>query len=980
MKILIIIADDTQNQAIQQIFKENIWDIIAINNYINADQLTKVFQPDIIILDYQISNYIFYDFINSLNKLKINISNIYILLNEYEKVSDISPDQFNNQKFYFFSKPLELIQLKKSIDIIINNNAINYYNYEYEKIFKMIWQHSNDAIFFVDYQSCKYIYANNAALRMTGLSLEQIREKHTYDISPDGLNAKSKYDKVIETIEVGEVTYIRPDGTQTTTLLSVIPIQNNFVVGIAKDITERKNYETKIKESEKTFKKLINDITDLIYIQNYDGEILEVNQAVIDIYGYHKEEIINKDFRFLAAEEFNDFEEISKKISLVKQGKSSSFEFFAKKKNGSIFLKEVLISPGNYFNENIIIAVSRDITEKKSTENLLKQTLARNTAIINAIPDIIIIIDGNYKIIDFSVNDNSKLLMTPNKFLNKNIYEVFPQELIDITKRNIDKVLSTNSQSKEEYSLYINKELNYFEARYIKSSENEVLAIIRDITEQRHLESTLNDQRYLISSIVDNAPFEVWARDINLICILENKKLKEHWGSILGKTPQLTNIKDEEMAIWMGNNERALNGEIVDTEVYYDINGQMIAYRNIIAPIYDDKNQIKGIVGYNIDISKSKEVEKELIKQKEKATESDKLKTAFLRNITHEVRTPLNSIIGFSNLLNQDDLTDNDIKSYTEIIKQSGNKLIDIINNIIDISKIQTKQIILEEKVFSLNTLIEELYSFYINKANEKEIEFRYNNNLSDEHSLIYGDELRISQILNNLLDNAFKFTTNGEISFGYNLREHFIEFFVIDTGIGISTEKQINIFDRFLQLDDSISRQFEGIGLGLSICKDLVELMGGSIWVKSTQYEGSKFYFTIPYKPFIESNNLNDTNIHTVLIVENEPLSYKYLKTLLDRKNVKIIHAEKAQDVLFYTLNYPNIDLIFIDYKLTRVDKMDIIKEVKKQIPNIKIIVQSSNKLYNNNINILAELGCDEYITKPIDLELLDDILSKYL
>jgi PAS domain S-box-containing protein len=253
------------------------------------------------------------------------------------------------------------------------------------------------------------------------------------------------------------------------------------------------------------------------------------------------------------------------------------------------------------------------------------------------------------------------------------------------------------------------------------------------------------------------------------------------------------------------------------------------------------------VLGVMRDITKRKQIEKELILAKEKAEESDRLKTAFLQNMSHEIRTPLNGIIGFSNLLGNENNTKDDINEFIDLIKQSGNRLLEIVNNVLDLSKIETGQIEIYNKSFCVNVLINDLYLFFSPLAKVKAIVLKYHSHLEDENSMICADDSKINQILTNLINNAIKFTTSGFVEFGYEFKDNSVMFFVRDTGIGIPKNQQLKIFERFIQADVTISRNFDGAGLGLAICKGLVEFFGGKIWLESEINKGTTFYFTVP-------------------------------------------------------------------------------------------------------------------------------------
>lgn len=243
----------------------------------------------------------------------------------------------------------------------------------------------------------------------------------------------------------------------------------------------------------------------------------------------------------------------------------------------------------------------------------------------------------------------------------------------------------------------------------------------------------------------------------------------------------------------------------------------------------------------------------ELIIAKQKAEESDRLKSAFLANLSHEVRTPMNGILGFAELLKQPNLVADDQMEYINILKESSNRMLNLIENIICISSIESNLSEISLSETFVNEEIRSIYSDFKTEVAEKGIEISYKNSLSDGKSIIFSDPSIIHTIIINLLKNAIKFTQNGQIHFGYMKRGKFLVFFVKDTGIGICKEQQKIIFERFRQVSESLSRDYEGAGLGLSISKAYVEMLGGKIWVKSGTtkikcQKGSAFYFTVPY------------------------------------------------------------------------------------------------------------------------------------
>lgn len=242
-----------------------------------------------------------------------------------------------------------------------------------------------------------------------------------------------------------------------------------------------------------------------------------------------------------------------------------------------------------------------------------------------------------------------------------------------------------------------------------------------------------------------------------------------------------------------------------------------------------------------------KQESENLKKAKEKAEESDKLKSAFLANMSHEIRTPMNGIIGFTELLRDDDTTKEEKNEYIDLIKSSGERLVSIINDLIDISKIESGQMDVNKIRFDINDTIDDLYKFFVLQTNHKNINFKTHKEISDKSFIINSDKTKINQILINLIKNAIKFTNEGEIHFGYSINNNNIEFFVKDTGIGISNNDLQKIFKRFSQVHTELHSGYDGAGLGLSISKSFIELLGGQITVESELDKGSKFTFYIP-------------------------------------------------------------------------------------------------------------------------------------
>lgn len=385
------------------------------------------------------------------------------------------------------------------------------------------------------------------------------------------------------------------------------------------------------------------------------------------------------------------------------------------------------------------------------------------------------------------------------------------------------------------------------------------------------------------------------------------------------------------------------------------------------------------------DISKRKKDESNLIEAMEKAEASDKLKSAFLANMSHEIRTPMNGILGFAQLM-RDGVDDKEkFDEYIEIILGKGKQLLQIINDIVDISKIESSQLNINYTDFSLNDLMNELYAFF--RIYNKNVELKVKNELPDSSSFIRSDYTRLTQIISNLLTNAFKFTQKGFIEFGYRLNSENLYIYVQDSGIGVKKENQEIIFDRFRQSDESTSRIYGGTGLGLSISKGLVKLLGGNIGVESDGENGSLFYFTIPYKGADDINipkeNINkvqniDWSNKVILIVEDDMVSYQYIDAILRETNAEIHHVESGQDAIEFVQKIKT-DVVLMDIQLPGIDGNDATREIRKFNKDIPIIAQTAYAMADDREKSI-KAGCNDYLAKPINSNDLLDKIQIYL
>ena len=413
--------------------------------------------------------------------------------------------------------------------------------------------------------------------------------------------------------------------------------------------------------------------------------------------------------------------------------------------------------------------------------------------------------------------------------------------------------------------------------------------------------------------------------------------------------------------------------------------GQMA---RLIEDSFITKNELQ------IELQNKLETEKVLIYHKNKAEESDRLKTAFLSNMSHEVRTPMNCILGFIQLLEQEDYTPEERRQYMSMVSSSGNQLLTIINDILDISRIESNQMILQPVHFDLNNLLDNLLISFTNekqRTGKNDLVIELGKGISEGQFHVYCDLGRLEQILSNLLSNALKFTYSGKITFGYSYEKENLIFYVHDTGLGISAQNQEIIFERFRQEEETHTKKFGGTGLGLPISKGLIELMGGKMWLTSEQGTGSSFYFSMPGIIRHDSilikmittpmNQSFDLSGKTILVVEDVRENIELICTMLKSTQVKILRADNGLIAVNLCQENPSIDLVLMDIQMPVMNGYDATRAIKKIRPELPIIALTAYA-FDQDKKSCKDAGCNDFLAKPVRrndlLQKLGDLLAR--
>jgi PAS domain S-box-containing protein len=409
--------------------------------------------------------------------------------------------------------------------------------------------------------------------------------------------------------------------------------------------------------------------------------------------------------------------------------------------------------------------------------------------------------------------------------------------------------------------------------------------------------------------------------------------------------------------------------------------------------VRDDNGEVLGALTISRDITRLKQVHEELIKANIDAEASNRLKTSFLANISHEIRTPLNSVVGFSNLLLASDIPDKVKEEYIENINHNSEKLLQIIGDIIDLSRLESAQIEITYEETSLSSIVNEIIdeARKVIRRNEKSIILNVKNNFEDSTDLIFTDRLWLKRVLNHLMDNAVKFTLDGSVEFSYLRENENIVFKIRDTGIGINKENLGRIFEEFRQEIDGHHRPFEGLGIGLTLAKEVVERMGGRISVQSEKGIGSEFSFVIPYRPagstgskfrsMNKENSLSSINWSSrkCLLVDDNKDVLIYLNRILLDTGVTILTARSGFEALELIKSTPDIDVVLLDMQMPEMNGIEATKEIRKIRKNLPIIAQTAF-IFEDDKDIILEAGCDACLIKPIRKDHLLTVMSSFV
>jgi len=781
------------------------------------------------------------------------------------------------------------------------------------------------------------------------------------------------------------------------------------VLGIGRDITERRIADDALLESEVKYRAFFENSMDAIMLTNSYGNTISVNDAACKMFGYTEEELIK-----LGRSGVEDATDSRLSVFLAERhlnGKTLGEVSFVRK-DGTRFPAEISSAVFRHHDgADHASMIIRDITNRKKAENELKQ---KNTFIQTILDNLPIGISLNKidlgsafyankkfeEIYGWPVGEMKDIVgffekVYPDRTYREEILKRVTTDiqLGDISRMHWEDCIVTHKDGSKHIINAVNIPL--FE-------QNTMVSTVIDITEGKRAENEI----VILAQSLKSVNECVSITDLDNKIIFVNESFLKTYGydinELIGENINIVSSSD--------NPPEKVN-EILKATIRGEWQGELLNKRKdgsefpifLSTTIIEDKdNKVLGLIGVATNITDRKKTEKELIEAKNKAEESDRLKSAFLANMSHEIRTPMNGILGFAELLKEPMLTGEEQLEYIGIIERSGIRMLNIINDIVDISKVESGQMEVSIKETNINEQIEYLYTFFKPEAHQKGIQFRYKNSLPSKEAILRTDREKLYAILTNLVKNAIKFTHVGAIEFGYNLnvgREPAeLEFFVKDTGAGISKEHQAFIFERFRQGNESLNRNYEGAGLGLTISKAYVEMLGGRIWVESdpdgkSGEKGSIFYFTIPYNIESKEKKVDSIGgsvhpeeclIHSngsglkILIVEDDVISEKLIKATVKMFSKEVLKAGTGVEGVEACRNNPDIDLVLMDIKMPEMDGLEATRQIRQFNKEVIIIAQTAFALTGDREKAIGA-GCNDYIAKPIKKAELMVLIQKY-
>ncbi|MBN2615859.1 MAG: PAS domain S-box protein [Bacteroidales bacterium] len=763
-------------------------------------------------------------------------------------------------------------------------------------------------------------------------------------------------------------------------LLSYISAQVAGVI-VKKELSDR------LKENEEKFRKAFETSPDAISIVDAEtGEVLDVNNGFVRMTGYQKSELIGPRSKRIQTIDSEAREELVEELNISYMIHNREVEIKDKAGNKMTVLLSATIIDIN--ERPYYLFISKDIEGIKQAEEAVKNSEENLKTLINATPDVIVFKDGKGR---WLVSNDANIQLFDLKGVDyrgktdRELAKETPQ-FRKALERCVDSDEAAWKAGKstrgDEVISIQNQEVRIFDVikvpLFFEDGERKALLVYgRDVTLQKKMESDLKDRETNYRLLFEHSPLGIVTAKPDGTILEMNAEMMKIVGSTSIEKSKKFNLLKLPNLIESGLTgkfiEACQTGEVIKEEGEYQSVWGKVSWVSVqIVPLKNENGEVEKIYGVFEDISIRKKYEDELISSKNKAEESDRLKSEFLSNMSHEIRTPMNGIIGFSELLMDTELTAETRQNYTKIVINSTRQLLHIIDDILEISKLETHQVPLHEREININDMLTEIFAVFDLKSKEKGLSLYLKKGLDDSDALVLVDDIKLRKIIDNLIENALKFTYEGFVEIGYERKVHELEFYVRDTGVGIGNQSLFLIFERFSQEEKELSRKAGGLGLGLSIAKANAELLNGHIRVESEKGKGSVFYVTIPYHSVKSDDKALDpveknADTITLLVVEDEEINYQYIEFLLKHMDItfNLLRAFDGEEAVHLSKKHQEISLVLMDVKLPKLNGHDAAQQIKKFRPELPIIAQTAYATVEDRDKAL-EVGCNDFISKP--------------
>ncbi len=819
--------------------------------------------------------------------------------------------------------------------------------------------------------------------------------------------------------------------------------------GSIRDVTEQLKYESKLQEHETNYRQLVENLEDVLFTLNKDGIIEYISPSVLNFSGFEAHNYVGRAFiEFIHPE---DLSRMIEKFQLVQRGIEETSDYRILTKSGDeVWVRSSTKAMINEKNETVYNGIAHNITEQRKAEQTLKESEQKFATAFHSSPYPMLLTDTitggiievnqafcqntGYNAEEITGNTHferglwknpsdreefaskldsgEKVIEQPYVFLHKNGKEIIGLVTAQAIRVNNETIIMASinniTERKEAEDAILRQDALLMAisraSHTLLSEENMDLAMTRvmeEVGQASHM-----DRIYLFEYHVDPANGEnlmsqryEWVKD-GISMQINNKQLQNlsfdnlfpRWLKAFKKGESISGLVT---SFPLTEQSILLPQDIISLLVVpVQVDGQFWGFLG-----FDDCNgksqwtegdhAILETLAASLGAALSRSINEENLRiSRDKAQESVRLKTAFLQNISHEIRTPMNAIFGFIGFLDDPEIDEDEKRMFIDLIARSSKRLLNTINNIVEISKIDAGIIQVSRRDCNVDDLMIEVFEDFMSSPIKKDIAIKLQADIIPEKAFVSTDFILLNTILLNLLDNAVKFTESGTITIGSYLERQSMIFFVKDTGLGIHESQHQIIFDRFIQGTLQSKQTNDGAGLGLAICKAYAEALGGRIWVESELNKGSVFYLQVPYIPIRTHQPIPDREVvinpafssdSTILVVEDELINYHVLELMLKEHKFNLLHADCGETAISMVKKNQDISLVLMDIKMSDIDGYEATSRIRQFNKTIPIIAQTAYVSSEDREKALIS-GCNDFIPKPIQKEILLKMIRKYL